>query len=211
MSTQRDQLHARLRQTFESGPWRLWFQGKDFSEDWSSPYFPLWMKVLASAREQPLDVLEIGSFEGRSAIFWLEYLKNCKVTCIDHFATTKKRNGAEMERRFDLNTATYAGRITKIKASSVGALAALIEDRKAFDLIYIDGCHHRDAVFVDAALSWQLVKLNGFIIFDDYAHELERNSAERPKDAIDCFLEWHRDEYTEIARGYQIIIQKTVS
>jgi len=209
MNTRHDQLRVRLRQAFEAGPWRTWFTEKDFSEDWSSPYFPLWMKTLAPIRHQPLSVLEIGSFEGRSAIFWLEYLENCNLTCIDHFATTKKRSGAEIERRFDLNPACYASRIRKIKGSSARVLATLIEKHEAFDLIYIDGCHYRDAVFIDTALSWQLLKSNGYIIFDDYAHEPDRNPAERPQGAIDCFLKWHCGEYAEVARGYQIIIQKT--
>ncbi len=191
-----------------AGPWSEWFKGKEFSEDWSSSYFPMWMKVLGPLRETPLQVLEVGSFEGRSAIFWLEFLRNSTLTCIDHFATTKKRNGADIERRFDSNTAAYAHRIVKMKNTSATGLSRLVDDGKKFDLIYIDGCHFRDAVLIDCLLCWQMLNKEGLIILDDYGHDLQRHRSERPKDGIDCFLQLHAGEFREIARGYQVIIQR---
>lgn len=46
------------------------------------------------------------------------------------------------------------------------------------------------------------------MIFDDYLYELERDPAERPKDAIDCFLKLHEGEFEELSRGYQVIVRK---
>ena len=200
---------ARIRVMLQPKPWSAWFDGKDLTEDWSSGNFPLWMKVLAPSRDKALSILEVGSFEGRPAIFWLEFLPNSTLTCVDHFATTKKRDGGDIERRFDANTNVYANRLTKIKNSSASALSRMADEKRRFDLIYIDGCHYRDEVLVDSLLAWQLLEEGGLIIFDDYEHQLERDPAQRPKDAIDCFMGLHVDEITEVSRGYQLIIRKT--
>jgi hypothetical protein len=85
----------------------------------------------------------------------------------------------------------------------------MVDEKLKFHLIYIDGCHYRDEVLVDSLLSWQLLQSGGLVIFDDYQHQLERDPAQRPKDAIDCFLGLHAGEFTEVSRGYQLIIRKT--
>ena len=68
--------------------------------------------------------------EGRSALFFMNFLPRCRLTCIDpwtgsaehlvdpHFAAA----ALESERRFDANVAEFAGRIEKIKAPSPIAL-----------------------------------------------------------------------------------------
>jgi len=37
-----------------------------------------------------------------------------------------------------------------------------------YDIVYIDGSHVANDVLQDAVLVWQLVKVGGFMIFDDY-------------------------------------------
>lgn len=198
----------RLRQMLQNTPWNNWFEGKDFTEDWSSASFPLWAKVASPLKEKSSKILEIGSFEGRSAIFWLEFLPGCSLTCIDHFADTKWRVGSEIESRFDKNLSPYAARFTKVKAPSAVALSSLVTEGAKFDLIYIDGSHYRDNVLIDALLSWKLIDVGGLIIFDDYLLDLDRSASERPKDAIDYFLQSHTGEFRELVRGYQIAIER---
>ena len=202
---------AKFSRVLKLGPWVSWFKDKEFSKDWSTHNFPRWMRVLAPVKEQVFEVLEIGSHEGRSAIFWLRFLPQSKLTCVDPFKTTKNNNGPLIERRFDANTAGFGERLTKIKSSSAMALSEFVEAGRSFDLIYIDGSHRRDDVMVDSLLAWSLLREGGFIIFDDYELKLELAAAERPKDAIDCFLEFHASELEIIARGYQIIVQRRPS
>ena len=59
--------------------------------------------------------------------------------------------------------------------------AELVEAGRSFDLIYIDGSHRRDDVMVDSLLAWSLLREGGFIIFDDYEHELDRSGCRAPK------------------------------
>lgn len=188
-------------------PWAAWFEGKEFTTDWASAHFGVWSRVLSPFRREGLRVLEIGSFEGRSAIFWLEYLLESRVTCVDKSLRTKREH-QDVEGRFDRNLAPYGERVRKIGRPSAEVLPLLNSEGEFFDLIYIDGSHRRDDVMVDCLLSWRLLPPGGVMIFDDYLHELEKPPALRPKDAIDMFLSWHADELTELSRGYQIILRR---
>jgi predicted O-methyltransferase YrrM len=201
--------HADLQRRVAAmrSPWAAWFEGKDFTTDWTSAHFGAWSQVLSPFRRGGLRVLEIGSFEGRSAIFWLEYLPDSRVTCVDKFFGTTRHN-QDIEARFDRNLALYGERVRKISRRSAEVLPLLRSDGEVFDLIYIDGSHWRDDVMVDCLLSWRLLAPGGVMIFDDYQLDLHKEAAERPKDAIDAFLSWHATEIEELARGYQIIIRR---
>ena len=195
-----------------------WFQGKALSTDWTSRFFPVWASVLAARREQALDVLEIGSWEGRSAIFFLRYLPSCRLTCIDSFAGSAEhalrlkwsRQLPHIEQRFDANLAEFAGRFEKIKALSSQALTGLVAARRRFDLIYVDGSHNSADVLADAVASWQMLDEGGLIIFDDYEWSFFAEQSDRPKLGIDAFHTRHRGEYRELHRGEQLIVQKIV-
>ena len=188
-------------------PWAEWFAAKDFTTDWVSNRAPVWTKFLAPLRDQVLAILEVGSFEGRSAIFWLEYLPRSTITCIDTFKGTTKFHH-DTEGRFDRNLATYGQRVCKIKSPSATALARLSADGARFDLAYIDGSHWRDDVMVDCLLAWPLLRPGGLMIFDDYELDPQKSSAERPRDALDTFLHWHAEELQQLHRGHQIIIRR---
>lgn len=193
-----------------------WYAGKEFSSDWTSWHFPVWTNVLAHLREQACDVLEIGSWEGRSAIFFLEFLPRSRVTCVDTFGggaenhanPTESCQIALIEQRFDANVRGYGSRAEKIKANSVAALTRLAQSAAAFDLIYVDGSHMRDDVMVDSLLAWPLLRPGGVLIWDDYAGGQDKAAAERVMPAVEVFLAWHFGEYVELHRGYQVMVQK---
>ncbi|TGQ66724.1 hypothetical protein EN829_018920 [Mesorhizobium sp. M00.F.Ca.ET.186.01.1.1] len=193
-----------------------WFADKSLSTDWTSRFFSLWASLLQSRRGEALDVLEIGSWEGRSAIFFLNYLGKCRLTCIDTFSGSPEhalRNKwsdqlAHMEQRFDSNLAEFGERVEKIKSPSSRALAHLITSERRFDLVYVDGSHHSADVQLDAVLSWPMVRDGGIVIFDDYEWTFFANEVDRPKLGIDSFLSVHAGQYRELYRGEQVIIQK---
>jgi predicted O-methyltransferase YrrM len=61
-----------------------------------------------------------------------------------------------------------------------------------FDLIYIDGSHQAPDVLTDAVMSFQLLKVGGVMIFDDYLWTMDKpgfqDVLKMPKPAIDAFL-----------------------
>lgn len=104
--------------------------------------------------------------------------------------------------------AAYGGRLTKMKSSSAAALSQLVDAGRKFDVIFVDGSHDRDNVLIDCLLSWKLLPSGGILILDDYLLDLDRDKSERPKDAIDYFMSLHEGEFQEMARSWQLILQK---
>ncbi|HKJ25756.1 MAG TPA: class I SAM-dependent methyltransferase [Myxococcota bacterium] len=176
-----------------------------FSTDWTGPHTGLWLRHLARFMGKP-DVhgLEVGCFEGRSTIWFLERIANGEgstMDCIDVFTPA-------IEERFDHNIAVagFGDRMRKHKGYSQDVLRTL--DVESFDFIYIDGCHLASCVLTDAVLSWDLLKPGGMIIFDDYLWNLEKAAFERPKVAIDAFLTAFQPQLRVRERGHQVIIEK---
>jgi predicted O-methyltransferase YrrM len=156
-----------------------WYDGKQFHTDWTSWHFPNWMTLLAPFRDRPARMLEIGSWEGRSAIFFLNYLPQVRLTCVDTFAGGQEHQEAAartaeeakmlagVEARFDANTSAFSTRLEKVKAPSVDGLVQLgLADRR-FDIAYIDGGHRAREVYADSALTWPLMAPGGLVILDD--------------------------------------------
>ena len=193
-----------------------WYAAKDFTTDWTSHNFSVWAALLAARRDDALEVLEIDSWEGRSAIVFLNYLPRCRITCVDTFAGSADHDFnpewatavGDCERRFDANLAEFSARVEKIKAPSSCALSRLAIARRRFDLVYIDGSHHSADVYADAALCWPLLVEDAIVIFDDYEWTLASAEEERPKLGIDAFLATQAGQYTELHRGYQLIVRK---
>lgn len=194
-----------------------WYDGKDFSCDWTTNRTPLWIELLEAYRGLPVRVLEIGSWEGRSALFFLNYLPKCHLTCVDTFGGNVEHHEDDyfaalvpgIETRFDSNVAAFQGRVEKLKGSSSAMLPQLGVARRRFDIAYVDGSHYAVDVYADAALTWSLMAPGGIVIFDDYAWELMNNDNERPKLGIDAFLETIAGQYRVVHRDYQLVIARS--
>ena len=104
------------------------------------------------------------------------------------------------------------------KARSVVALSRLIaDDTGEFDLIYIDGSHQASDVLVDAIMSFELLKLGGVMIFDDYIWNEANLKAidllRSPKIAIDAFTTIFARKLIMIPAesGYQVCVEKALN
>lgn len=178
----------------------------EFTVDWVSNNVELWNRHLGEFRgKADVRALEIGSYEGRSALWFLEEIlthPTARITCIDLFEVH------DIEARFDRNleASGLASKVEKIKGDSQSALRRLAEHQ--FDFIYIDGSHDAKDVLLDTALSWGLLKDGGLLIFDDYRLRLEWHPARRPKMAIDAFLEVFEPYVEVVHSGYQVIVRK---
>jgi hypothetical protein len=197
--------------------YRPWFRGKDFTIDWTSEHFASWHRVLSPWRHLPLRIVEIGSWEGRSAVFFLNFFPGATIACIDTFVgnaeeETYRRDFTavlpQIGQRFDRNLAPFAGRFEKIVSPSVPALERLDAQGRHFDLAYIDGNHRRDEVMADSLGVWRILAPGGVVIWDDYTFGLDLPPEERPQPAVDEFLTQHEGEYRLLARGKQVIIER---
>jgi predicted O-methyltransferase YrrM len=186
--------------------WQPWFEGKTFSADWLGDNLDQWLKHLAPLRQSgdALQILELGSYEGRSAVAFLEMFPAAHVTAVDIFRNPEK------ERNFDGNLAPYGERCTKIKDRVIPAMDRLSAESRLFDLIYLDATKRRDDTLTCSVLAWSLLKVGGIVIWDDLKWKRrELPSAERPGPAIDLFAKIFGECMVELHRGYQLMARKT--
>jgi predicted O-methyltransferase YrrM len=190
---------------------------RQFTHDWFDNNIPIWTEKLAAFKAQHSNpnILEIGSFEGRSTLFLLTHLSGSHITVMDIWAGgDEHQTGAALspvEMRFDSNVAEFRDRITKIRGKSAEYLGALLSAGPSqFDLIYIDGSHYADDVMIDATLSWLLLRPQGMMIFDDYVFTRQDHGFRKsPCRAINLFLRLIKGEYELKHVGWQVIVVKT--
>ncbi len=195
-------------------------KGYQFSTDWFSPNIPIWQQVVARFVNMPgLNVLEIGSWEGRSTCWMVDHVlthESANLTCIDTFdgsVENKLDHDAAflktIEQRFDFNVAR-TGAATKVK-KLVGHSRSLLRTLPldAYDLVYIDGSHAATDVLEDTLLTWALVKIGGILIFDDYGFRFPQEIDEQPPGvAIDAFLTVYGKKVKILQQGYQMFLEK---
>lgn len=189
----------------------------EFTKDWFTWNIGVWEQMYEHVPKKGR-VLEIGSFEGRSAIWAMGKLEaGGEVICIDTWEggedhKNNELDGAEERFKRNINKATqkYAGvGVTAYKGTSFSALAKLItEDTKGFDVVYVDGSHTAWDTLTDACMAFPLLKVGGFLVFDDYHWGNSDNPLHRPKIAVDAFSTIFGEQFATIHNGYQVILQK---
>lgn len=207
--------------------------GYEFTSDWFTHVEPTWRELTREVK--PRVILEIGSFEGRSACWMIDTLPTVanagiELICIDRWGHGRiQRPGYQtpsqmdlVEQRFDRNIARAVKRashpvsVRKLKGSSIVGLSKLLVDGKsgAFDMVYVDGGHGAPEVLADAVLAFRLLRVGGLMIFDDYlwANDPARpdDVLRTPKPAIDAFLtvHWHAMRIVSGKPVYQLYARK---
>ena len=173
-----------------------------FTEDWFTENIPVWNTLFSFLKNQEeLNILEIGSFEGRSTVWFLENLlsgKNSNIICID----------PEVKPNFFHNISMFKEKVKLIKNKSQFELRKTQYLKETFDIIYIDGDHTALSVLEDAILAFRALKKHGFLIFDDYLWKKTGVDTKEPMIAIDSFLKVYAERVFVIHKEYQVIINK---
>jgi len=188
-----------------------------FSHDWFTGHIPSWEPMMRALEGRTARVLEIGAFEGLSTCFVLWRLPDATVTAVDTFAGSAEQvardllpNGS-LEHVFDANVARVDGtRARKLVGDSKRVVLDLHAEHARFDFVYVDGSHLALDVLIDAALSWSLLTVEGFLVFDDYGWSaVGPDPLLRPGPAIDAFLELVDGRYEVVSKGTQLALRKT--
>ena len=156
-----------------------------------------------------MSVLELGSYEGNSSVFFLKYFQNIKLTCVDTFKGSDEQGNQNFDKvfeNFQFNTKDYRNRIKVYKLKSKEFFKNI--NHSNFDLIYIDGSHYAKDVFEDAINSFSVLNKNGYIIFDDFLWDFYKNINDNPIGGIKLFIKKNFFNLKIVSIGYQIIIQK---
>jgi predicted O-methyltransferase YrrM len=183
----------------------------EFTQDWLNTRPETWERVLAPYVGVPTQMLEVGSFEGRSAVWFLESVlthPDSRITCIDTFGGSVEHANldlSELEKRFDRNMQSHAAKVTKIKGSSRVVLRDL--PFNSFDIAYVDGSHEAADVLADAVLVWDLVKPGGVIALDDYGWHTPAVPQD-PSVAIDAFMHVMKGQYDVLHKEWMVVLAK---
>ena len=189
-----------------------------YTKDWFNWAPRVWEQLIPHLPERK-NFLEIGSFEGRSAVWTVQHMMEDggEIVCIDTWEggaehVNDEMSGAEdrFKHNIDLIMKNFVDRtVQPIKSTSVEALGGLIAQKKEFDFIYIDGSHLAKDVLTDSCMAWPLLKKGGFMVFDDYAWKPPGFTLlQRPKVAVDAFINMFEDELLIAHSGYQLIVRK---
>lgn len=177
----------------------------EFTSDWFTFHQAVWRKVLLPRLPAgPRRWLELGAYEGRSAVWAKEHIATPgEVVCVDVWLR------ADVEERFDRNT---AGAVTKVKSSFRPYLLDAAGRGEKFSGVYIDGDHCGRATLEAAVLSWMLLSDGGILVFDDYRYQnpsglsIGRIDTHR---GIDAFLDCYCLQLRVLHRAAQVIVMKT--
>jgi predicted O-methyltransferase YrrM len=190
--------------------------------DWFTSRIPTWLSAFERSGlspEKDITCLEVGSWQGLSTFFTLSYFNKASITCVDTWEGADEHQSGDavesailesVETIFDKNLAQFSNRIEKFKGTSYAFFNDKFE-RDKFDLIYIDGSHHSDDVVIDAIKAFEMLKVGGVMILDDYLWIYYDREIDNPAGAINSFLRLKRHQIEFVCLDYQVIIRKMSS
>ncbi|WP_337659937.1 class I SAM-dependent methyltransferase [Anderseniella sp. Alg231-50] len=173
-----------------------------FQEDWFSENEESFEQLLGDLAGQPCQLLEIGTHEGRCAVWLLENIATHPGARLDSI-------DVELQPSFWSNIQSTGARDKVTLHLDISARVLRKLPLWAFDFAYIDGSHWTIDVLEDAVLVFRLVKPGGIIAFDDYEwDDPEFNEHGVPKPAIDAFLNLYREKLEILTIGSQVWVKK---
>ena len=186
---------------------------------------PAWSSYFTRFLDQEnLLFLEIGTGHGRSSVWMLENVltqPNSKIITVD---IADERSYKKGDLSFDFgdslsltltqNLQPYIDKnkcefyvidskefFRKLYGGTLNSKFVKDSPKNAFDFIYLDGCHDPDYVMYESAISFELLKSGGFMLFDDYGWG-------KCRFGIESFLECYKGKYNLLIKEWQVLIEK---
>jgi predicted O-methyltransferase YrrM len=180
-------------------------------KDLVTDHIKIWEPLLAHLIGKPCDILEIGSLQGNSAVYWLNNIlthDESSIMCIEPFGRTKRVPDRELFME-NIKKTGYSNKVHLLEMTSDNFF--IKNKLGTWDVIYIDGSHEAEQVAKDCANSLRFCKKGGIIIMDDYKmrpYFADDNIGPRP--AIDEFLLHNEDKLEILHKGYQVIVKRSL-
>jgi predicted O-methyltransferase YrrM len=169
------------------------------------PYIPTWKALIDQlATDEPRVAIEVGSLHGACSVWLLENYLNRpaldKLYYIDITESSFLKTNMEPYPHAEFLHDKSFNALLSLNTRFTSPIA---------NLIYIDAFHHSKNVMEDAVLAWNLLKVGGVLIFDDYTWGPTNSPDEKPQTAIDAFLSAYWNHYNLLGKGSQVYLQKT--
>ena len=182
-------------------------KNKNITTDYFSSHAYNFSEILKKFNK--VNYLEIGSFEGNSAMFVARNFSNSKIYCVDSWKGDEEYYNLEflkIEENFDKNISEFQS-ISKFKTLSDEFFN---NNKIKFDVIYIDGYHKGYQVLKDFKNSWQTLNTGGILIFDDYIWKFFSKIDDNPCYVINQYInEISKNIKILKVSNSQLFIQKT--
>ncbi|HRQ89513.1 MAG TPA: class I SAM-dependent methyltransferase, partial [Bacteroidia bacterium] len=178
-----------------------------FTTDWVTSKIDWWHRIFEGRKGTPLNMLEVGFYEGRSAVWFLTHLlthPDSRLTSVEHSLNQGWANAAHLKA-----DPVHGPKFTIIEGDSLEQSIDVFPRRQRkpgpdappaarYDVIYIDAGKEAVHILTMACLLWHSLRPGGIMLFDDYfwkpTEELQGKSwlpKVLPKVGIDAFLATH--------------------
>jgi hypothetical protein len=154
-----------------------------FTTDWFTDHVPHWLETFKIANinfEDQIDILEIGTYEGRSTCWILDNMMiniNSRMDAIDSFVEDEKLYESFVK---NISISKNPEKMKIWAGDSRVYLPIFLKMDKKYDFIYVDGSHKTENVIIDGLCAYHLLKDNGVIIFSNYDYEEEGQLTVKP-------------------------------
>ena len=140
-----------------------------FTNNWFEKQRPVVDKILTTVLDstKPIRILEIGCYEGRSTVHYIDNHLNhpdSTIVSIDPFSTDDATSPVTTTTKdifeSNINVSKFSKKSKIIVGYSQDVLAQFICDKRKFDYIVVDGSHLSKDSLLDACMSFQLLAPN---------------------------------------------------
>lgn len=169
--------------------------------------------------KKKIQILEIGTFAGTSAIKLVEMIKNSEITVIDLWEDYEEKGGVvntvekikrnNIEQIFHENFAAAGLKhlVTVRKGRSFDVLISFIKSNQTFDVIYVDGSHTLLDSYSDITLSFEILNIGGILIVDDVPFN-KGDILNSPLEGVREFVEKYTKRIKILHVGYRLFVEK---
>ena len=177
-----------------------------FSKNWFLSNINIFKKYL---RNNPNNILEIGTYEGLLAIWFSKNFPKSKVYAVDpliqDLSTQKERVETEQIDNLNINLGIIQREniIFEKKTSD----SFFLNNKLLFDIIYIDGLHTYEACSKDLLNSFKFLNVEGYIMIDDVRLDVYPNKL-NVINAIKNFVDSYNNYIDIIFFGWNVMIIK---
>ena len=180
-----------------------------YYNDWFSSSIPIWETLFKNITK--IKYLEIGAFEGRSALFVGELTNLHSIMCVDTFMGSDEHENIDFKIVFN----NFKNNLIILNKHNVSFTKSTSDhffknNKFTYNLIYIDGAHNYDAVKNDFINSFNALEVGGLLIIDDFFWSYYDKLNKNPLAAVlDCYKIFNKN--LEIVSLYQQIVFKKKS
>ncbi len=201
-----DQFYVEFQPSFDLEREKIYLKCSFNYPDWFSRNINIWNKFLRNLEE--INYLEIGTFEGRSAIFVAKLNNTKKITCVDNFRGSDEHEEINFDTVFEnckKNLSALNVKNDLIKSNSSDFFK---NNKKKFNAIYIDGSHFYDDLKKDFENSFDCLEKEGLLICDDFLWFFYKEIEKNPANALLECAEKYKNELEIIFINKQMIFKK---